>query len=48
MTATVSFEARKTALVNLKSTFGKQGASKPAILQGFIRLYKGIIANWAF
>jgi hypothetical protein len=26
MTATVSFEARKTALVNLKPTFGKRGA----------------------
>jgi len=48
MTSTVSFEAKKPAPVNLKSAFGKRGASKPAILQGFIRLYKGIMAKEPF
>ena len=48
MTATVSFEASKTAPVNLKSTFGNREAQKPAILQGFIRLYKGIMAKEPF
>lgn len=48
MTATVSLETWKTPLVNLKSIFGKNDSKKPAILQVFSRLYKGIMAKEPF